>query len=217
MRTYIYADESGNFDFSRNVGATRFFVLTTVVINDYSVESDLLELRRELAWEGVELRDGFHATTDKQRVRDRVFGILSACDLRIDSTILEKRKATPEIRSTDLMFYKQAWFYHLRYVAPRVTSESDELLVVAASIGNKRERVAYLAEIQDAINQTSPAKTTKSAMWSAASDTCLQIADYCSWAIYRKWERSDTRSYKVIQNKIVSELETFRHGVTVYY
>jgi len=217
VRTYIYADESGNFDFSRNMGATRFFVLTTVVINDYSVESDLLELRRELAWEGVELRDGFHATTYKRRVRDRVFGIISACDLRIDSTILEKRNATPEIRSTDLMFYKQAWFYHLRYVAPRVTSASDELLVVAASIGNKRERVAYLAEIQDAINQTSPAKTTKSAMWSAASDTCLQIADYCSWAIYRKWERSDTRPYKVIQNKIVSELETFRLGETVYY
>ena len=217
MRTYIYADESGNFDFSRNVGATRYFLLTTVVIDDHSVESELLELRRELAWEGVELRDGFHATTDKQRVPDRVFSILNRHDFRVDSTILEKRKATPEIRSTDLMFYKQAWFYHLKYVAPRVTSASDELLVVAASIGNKRERASYLAEIQDAVHQTSPAKATKSAMWSAASDTCLQIADYCSWAIYRKWESSDTRSYQLIQDKIASELETFRFGETVYY
>ena len=148
MRTYIYADESGNFDFSLNVGATRFFLLTTVVINDHSVESELLELRRELVWEGVELKGGFHATTDKQRVRDRVFRILSRHDFRVDATILDKRKATPIIRSTDLRFYKQAWFYHLKYVTPRVVSALDELLVVAASIGNKREQTAYLSEIQ---------------------------------------------------------------------
>ena len=95
MRTYIYADESGNFDFSRNVGATRYFLLTTVVIDDHSVESELLELRRELAWEGVELRDGFHATTDKQRVPDRVFSILNRHDSRVGSTILWRSAKQP--------------------------------------------------------------------------------------------------------------------------
>ena len=100
MRTYIYADESGNFDFSRNAGATRYFLLTTVVINDHSVESELLELRRELAWEGVEIRRGFHGSEDNQQVRNKVFSILSEHDFRIDSTILEKQKAHPDIRMT---------------------------------------------------------------------------------------------------------------------
>jgi hypothetical protein len=27
------------------------------------------------------------------------------------------------------------------------------------------------------------------------SDPCLQVADYCTWAIQRKWERGDERSH----------------------
>lgn len=217
MRTYIYADESGNFDFSRNAGATRYFLLTTVVINDHSIEPELLELRRELAWEGVALSGGFHATTDKQRVRNRVFDILRRHDFRIDTTILDKRKAEPQIRSTDLQFYKQAWFHHMQYVAPRVVSSQDELLVVAASIGNKREQNAYLSAIQDVLNQTSPTNATRAEMWGADSDPCLQVADYCSWAIQRKWERSDLRSYQLVQDKIESEFDLFQPESTVYY
>ena len=37
-RIHVFADEAGNFDFSRNTGATRYFLLTTVVINDPSLE-----------------------------------------------------------------------------------------------------------------------------------------------------------------------------------
>ena len=217
VRTYIYADESGNFDFSRNAGATRFFILTTVVINDHSIESDLLELRRELAWEGLELSNGFHASEDNQYVRNKVFSILREHEFRIDATILDKRKAAPWIRSTDRLFYKYAWFRHMQYVAPSAVSSSDELLVVAASIGNKREQARYLSAVEDVMSQTSPTDTVKAAMWSAASDPCLQVADYCSWAVQRKWERSDTRSYELIQDKIASEFNLFQREYTAYF
>lgn len=60
-------------------------------MEDCSVGDRLLALRRELAWSGVQL-DQFHATSDKQRVRDRVFDLLAASDFRFDVTILDKRK-----------------------------------------------------------------------------------------------------------------------------
>ena len=217
MRTYLYADESGNFDFSRNVGATRYFLLTTVVINDHSVESELLELRRELAWEGVELGDGFHATTDKQRVRDRVFEILKRHEFRVDATILEKRKAQPSIRSTNERFYKHAWLFHMRYLARRVNASGEQLMVVAASLGNRKEQTTHLYDIQDVMSQTVFTSNRKVAMWPAASDPCLQVADYCAWAIQRKWERSDTRSYDLIKDKITSERDFFSSGTVLYY
>ena len=97
LRTYIYADESGNFDFSLKSGASRYFILTTVTMTDLTAENELLELRRELAWEGLALRDGFHATEDKQAVRDRVFEILVRHNFVVDATIVEKRKAQPNI------------------------------------------------------------------------------------------------------------------------
>ena len=66
MRVYVYGDESGNFDFGDQEGASRYFILTTVVVRDHAIESDLLELRRELVWEGEPLGGGFHATDDKR-------------------------------------------------------------------------------------------------------------------------------------------------------
>ncbi len=217
MPAYIYADESGNFDFSPRNGASRFFLLTTVVINARAIEPDLLELRRQLAWDGLSLTGGFHASEDNQIVRNRVFGILGKHDFRIDTTILEKRKAEPQIRATDMQFYKFAWFSHMRQVAPRVVSPSDSLLVVAASIGNKREQTALISDLQDVMNQTSPTSAVKTAMWQATSDPCLQVADYCSWAIFRKWERSDTRAYEIIADKIGLENDLFSSGNTFYY
>lgn len=217
MPAYIYADESGNFDFSLRNGASRFFLLTTVVINDHAIEPDLLELRRQLAWDGLSLTGGFHANHDKRFVKSRVFEILSKHDFRIDVTILEKPKAEPRIRTTDMQFYKFAWFSHMRQVAPRVVAPSDSLLVVAASIGNRREQAALISDLQDVMNQTSPTSAVKTAMWTAASDPCLQVADYCSWAIFRKWERSDTRAYEIIADKIGLETDLFSSGNAFYY
>jgi hypothetical protein len=48
---YVFADEAGNFDFSSNPGASRYFILTTVTLSgDCSLGDDLMRLRRELAW-----------------------------------------------------------------------------------------------------------------------------------------------------------------------
>ena len=30
------------------------------------------------------------------------------------------------------------------------------------------------------------------------ADVNLQVADYCAWAAYRRWERKDDRSYRII-------------------
>jgi len=47
MRTHIYADESGNFDFTNGPGASRYFILASVATTDHAAETALLELRRQ--------------------------------------------------------------------------------------------------------------------------------------------------------------------------
>ena len=217
MRTYIYADESGNFDFSRNVGATRYFLLTTVVTNDHSIESELLELRRELAWEGVEIRRGFHAVNDSRQVRRRVFNALSKCDLRIDATILEKSKAAPRIRPTEAYFYGFAWYHHLIEISIKGIPYSDELLITAASIGTNEMKTNFNTAVETAKTTLFPQTALKTTMWSAPSDICLQVADYCSWAIFRKWEHGDERAFQLIADKIEVENNLFSSGGIEYY
>ena len=219
MRRCIYADESGNFDFRIASGASKYFILTTVVMDDDSkVASALLDLRRELAWKNDHtLIMGFHASEDKPFVRDAVFSTLQAHNFRVDATILEKRKAQPRLRPTPTRFYKYAWLYHMRFIANKVATRQDEVLVVAASVGTKQKTAAFGDAIKDVMNQVAPTGGAKSVTWSARSDYCLQIADYCSWAIQRKWERGDDRAYQQIQNKVASEYDLFKPGSRFYY
>ena len=217
MRRYVFADEAGNFDFSDKNGASEFFILTTVTADSPTIGDELLALRRSLAWKGVALESNFHATEDPQAVRDEVFQLLSEHDLRIDSTILEKRKTQPHLADDKERFYKTAWYLHFKYVAPRITSSvSDELLVLAAQIGTKKRRKAIRLAISDVVGQSTDC-SWEVAFWPAGSDPCLQVADYCCWAIQRKYERADVRSYDLISDKIASEFQPFSIGPTTYY
>ncbi|BEP13272.1 hypothetical protein acdb102_15830 [Acidothermaceae bacterium B102] len=212
---HLFADEAGNFDFRDRVGASNYFILGTVTLTDTAVGDRLLQLRRDLAWQGVGLESCFHASEDKQVVRDAVIRLLAEADFRADFTILEKRKTVP-YRQNDEGLYKLAWFRHMMWISRRIVKAEDELLVVAASIGTRKRRRAIRLSIEDVINQTTLAPW-EVAFWPAESDPCLQVADYVTWAVQRKWETGDCRSYDLISHKISTEYDYFKSGSTYYY
>ena len=216
-RLYVFADESGDLVFSRNGQASRYFILVTMGALDCAVGDTLQALRRELAWQGIGLDREFHATEDLQAVRDKVFPLIADHRLRIDATILEKSKAHPHLRSTSERFYQYAWHFHFKRLAERFERKFDEVLVVSATIGTKRERKVFRAAVVDVAAQALPRVTHQVAAWQAGSDPCLQAVDYCSWAIGRKWERGDDRSHQLIATKIQSEFDLFSRGNVHHY
>ncbi len=173
--------------------------------------------RHTTPWEGYGLETEFHATKDLQAIRDRVFALLAAHPFRLDITLLEKVKAKPSIRTTKPRFYQYAWFLHWKYVAPQVINSDDEVLVVSASVGTKNERAAFRAAVLDVAQQFTPTAHLQVAAWTAASDPCLQVADYCARGQCLYWERADDRSYVLIKDRIHSEFAPFAIGTVDYY
>ena len=98
--------------------------------------------------------------------------------------------------------------------SPRST---DRLFVTAASLGTKRQRGTFHKAVDDVVDQVAPCRSHRVAFWPMESDPCLQVADYCTWAIQRKWERDDARSYVLIQNKVQSEFDVWAVGRSYYY
>lgn len=204
MDVYVFADEAGNFDFSERTGASRYFALATITLRDCAIGNDLLALRRELAWRGEHLTTEFHASDDPQSVRNEVFALIAAADFRIDATILDKRLAFSHLRD-ERSLYKMAWYLHFKHVAPQIVTTQDRLMVVAAGVGVKKQRKSFRNAVDDVVEQVAICRSHQVAAWPANNDPCLQIADYCTWAIQRKWERGDTRSYETIVDKIHTE------------
>jgi hypothetical protein len=214
---FIFADEAGCFTFNRAANVSRFFVLCTVLMEDCAVAADLLALRRKLAWEGQELGDFFHATTDQQAVRDAVFAAIVKHPFSVQATIMEKSKAQPQVKSSKPRFYQYGYFFHFKYgVSPNLGRES-EALVTTASIGTRKEKIAFEASVSDVMAQTKKTRKWKTDFMPCHADPCLQVADYCAWAIQRKWERNDPRSYDLIADRISYEFDLWARGTKHYY
>ncbi len=217
MRKYLFADESGCMTFKRAPNISRYFILCTVLMDPTTIGPELMHLRRELAWRGFNQDDCIHCTSDPQAVRDEVFALLAKHDFRIDATVLEKSKAQPQTRSTEIRFYQYAWYYHFKHVGPRLFAPNDDALICAASLGTNKKRAGFRAAINNVVQQSIRSLSWKTAFWPAASDPCLLVADYCCWAIRRKWENGDERSYSIIQEKIATEFDLWRSGTRHYY
>jgi len=45
----------------------------------------------------------------------------------------------------------------------------------------------------------------------------LQVADYCCWAINRKWKDGEVRPYSKICDAVLTEFDVFDRGRKEYY
>jgi Protein of unknown function (DUF3800) len=215
--TFIFADEAGCFTFNRHPNVSKYFILCTVNMKNCGVGVDLLELRRTLAWEGAELNDYFHATVDKQIIRDRVFDGIAKHEFSVQATILEKSKAQSQVRVDKSRFYKTGYYFHFKFGISPMVDMNSETLITTASLGVKKERISFQNAVDDVMRQTQRVGKWRSDFMPSQADPCLQVADYCAWAMQRKWERNDSRSYDLIKDRVTYERDLWSNGTVHFY
>lgn len=196
----IWGDEAGNLDWGK--GGSKLFMVCTMVSNSVTLADQLTQLRRDLEEKGYPLPEGFHATEDKQTVRDEVYKVLAAHDIRVDATILTKANAYGYVRKDLDRFYKLAWYLHHKFVLPRVVPAKARPFVAIATLDVKKRRQLHAAALRDVVGQSLPGRDATCVHWASASHPCLQAADYCTWAIQRWRESGDPRSYHLIRDKV---------------
>ena len=213
---YIFLDEGGNFDFSPT--GTCYFTLTSVAMcRPFAVREPWDDYRHELLEFGRDV-EYFHCADDNRYIRDRLFGILYDCrqSLRIDSLIVEKAKTGPALQA-DQHFYPKMLGYLLRHVFEQLNGYS-EIIVITDTIPHQKKRKAVEKGVKQALKAMLPAGAKYRVLHQASrSHYGLQVADYCNWAIYRKWGSGETRYYDRISDVIHSEFDIFRTGTRRYY
>ena len=217
MDLYLFSDEAGDFTFNRNQNVSRYFIICTLTTENLSLGAALTRLRHELVWEGLPVADCFHATSDTQAVRDRVYAELMKHDFRFQATICEKSKAQPQVTRSKARFYQYPWYYHFKFGISRHVRDEDRLMVTAASIGSRRERESYLGALRGVMRQNLPRATWAVDFRPAMADPMLQAADYCAWAVQRAWERGDTRALDPLRDRFNYEYDLWSRGQHHHY
>lgn len=210
---YVFLDEGGNLDFSPT--GTRYFTLTLVTKErPFNAFQSLVNLRYDFIEEGLDI-EYFHATEDRQAVRNKVFRTITEelSEVTIDCMVVEKAKTIPPLQVAE-RFYPHMLGRLLKYVLERSLSKRHrEVVIFTDRIPVKRK----LKATEKAIKTTLKAMLPNSAAYrvyhhASMSNVYLQVADYCNWAILRKWTRNDLRSYRLIERMIRSEFEIFKNA-----
>ena len=212
---YVFIDVSGNYDFSST--GTKYFVMTGLTCTD--ICPGIIELHTIRHW----LIDGnfdveyFHATEDPQAVRNQVFDIVSKfIHVRIDSVIAEKSNIPASLQSTGQIypFMVEKLYNNLLGGGVEIGKSDKVFIFMDRESAHSRERESLVKGIKIYLSQHLPRTPYQILMHASMSHLYLQVVDYCSWAIYRKWEMSDRRSYDKIQLLMKSESIIFKKGET---
>lgn len=215
---YIFLDEGGNFDFSS--GGTPYFTLTSVTTRrPFTLHNALDELKHEYLEQGLPLL-AFHCANDNKATRQRVFDCIQQHldSLRIDSVIVEKCKTGPSLRAPE-RFYPQMLGHLLQYVMKgQPAKDAERVVVITDSIPIKRKQKAVEKAVKQTLAQMLPNGVSYSLLHHpSCSHYGLQVADYCNWALFRKWQKGETHYYNKVRPWLVSEFDIFRQGTTSWY
>jgi hypothetical protein len=159
----------------------------------------------------------FHAVTDSNAVRTEVFNLLKTHKFDVDITLLQKQKAEPQTHWDEAEFYRYAWYYHAKYLLPKVFAKSKGIFICAAALETRKGKAAFRNAFHQVVEQTAIHSDFVLDFPFAVADPCLQIADYFAWAVQRRWEHGKEDFYQHAQPFIRSEFDLWKNGPTLYY
>jgi hypothetical protein len=224
---HIHIDESGNFVFSPK--GSRFYIFTTAwTYNPSPLAASLSNMRFQLIKEGhfrlgvIDDLCGFHACNDPKPRRNAVIQrIIQHGDWNFASLIVEKNHVNPVLYDPN-EFYPKFLKMVLRFVLKgRVRPLTQQVLIYTDTLpmGSKKESSAVNTTIKSECQKQLNGVPFRVMHHTGDSNYWIQVADYCSWAINRKYECGETEAYDLLRPRLAAtELAlTAKGDGTVYY
>jgi hypothetical protein len=215
----VFIDISGDYEWSDK--GTPYLVVTSVLCsNIHLMTSELYQLKHKLISDGFNI-ERFHACDDCYEIKNKVFGLISQCThIRIDSIIVDKRKINKALRPK-VRLYPELLTQLLKYpFNPLVVDISNFDFVTIFTDRencNRKEKGAIKKAIGQNLSKYLSGIPYMLCIHSSHSHPYLQVTDYCSWAIHRKWTSEEDKYYNKIKGFIKSEFPIFAVGETTYY
>lgn len=189
----LFLDEAGNFDFSEK--GTPFLMVCATLLDISAVRSgELSRLRYELNAQGHDI-ESFHASANTPYVRGAFMRRLTAVGAGSQVFAIVLDKSTCPRPPEDL---SQVYVDLFKFVLAMSHPASGDCPVYADRVPLQRSRKA----IMKAVRQGAGRRAVY--FHSSASSLELQIADYCTWAVWRQMVSQDNKPMEAMGSPSVS-------------
>jgi hypothetical protein len=202
MLRYYFFDESGNLDFSPN-GSRYFFFGLLGTADPGFLTLALSDLRYQILAEGLDI-ECFHASDDRQAVRNRVFACLARVGgFELDFLVVDKRAVAEQWKDAAL-FYPHYGHLLMESALAR-HADARQTIIVTDRLPLQSKRKAHEKAFKTSLRNVLGDRPFSIIHQSSAAHAGLQAVDYCTWALQRKWRDDDARSFRVVERWVRSE------------
>lgn len=214
---YIFVDEAGDMDFSAK-GSKHYMFNFLVKRRPFNLHEYIANYRYSLLERNLDPLNGtrlnieaFHAHNDNKHIKEELFNIISTFDVgsvKAYSYILEKPKVDPGKRKEKQRFYIDNLSYSIQRLLDKIGIDKDFVIITdrLPVQQNKSKQVGALKKgIKEYIRRSGLKIRYDIFHHCSASSANLQIVDYISWAIYRKYEHHLDNYYENIKGYILDE------------
>lgn len=199
---YLYFDESGDLNFRES--GTSYYLFGVLVTRDPWPLVEALGHLRKTLYEGAFIPEYFHASEDLQEVRDKVFATICETAGFVYDVMIVEKNAVPDEFQERHTFYTFVADFVLRQTLARHPN-AEPVYLTTDTIPVKRKRASVIKGFKQCLSNELDNRRYEIGHHSSSAHACLQAADYLNWALFRKWERDDLRSYDLIQGFVRSE------------
>ena len=226
---YIFVDEAGDMDFSSK-GSTHYMFSFLIKKRPFNLHEYISSYRYSLLERNLDPLNGkkldieaFHAHKDNKYVKNELFNIISTFDVnsvKIYSYILEKPKVAPEKRKEKEWFYIDNLSYSIQRLLDKLNIDKNFIIITdrLPVHKNKNKQIGALKKgIKEYLKNKQLNIRYDIFHHCSASSSNLQIVDYVSWAIFRKFEHKDDSYYKRIEKYLIGLDEMTKDRKEVHY
>ena len=238
--TYFFVDESGDTTFynrkgewivGKEEGASKILLMGFIRTTEPEfLRKKLNNLKNEILNDEY-LKDipsmrktkmAFHAKDDCPEVRYKVFKLIK--ELPFSCNIVVARKTEHVFKKFDGDTQK-LYDSLITNLFKNVLHLSTNNYIYIATRGNKKRQEPLENAIQDSLLYTEEKLNTtidsvqKVLPQTPSGEACLQIVDYCNWAIQRAFLQNDMRYYNFLKEKfgLIVDLYDYKKGWKNFY
>lgn len=203
---YILLDESGDLGFSVNKRSSKYFIVSAIITdNKRRLEKIVKNVHRGLSRKYMKV-GVLHAYQEKAVDRQRLLKRLNNLQCDIMAIILDKEKVHRKHHDAKSELYNSTTSILLDKLFKKQPNILSSPIILIAS---QRETNRFLNEnfrkyIVDQVNDSYKVDIQVQ-ISTPYAEKSLQVVDFVSWALYRKYENSDDSYYNIIKDKIIVE------------
>jgi hypothetical protein len=214
---YIFLDESGclGFNFTKKK-TSKFFVISFLFVRDErkrSLEKIIRKIYEGFTAKELKKRSNcLHCYKEKPATRIKLLNMLNSKNSAIMAIYLDKKKVYSRLHDEKQVLYNYITNILLDRIFTKklIPKEDSKQIILVAS---RRETNQALNEnfkyyLENQVNKNHAAKIEVE-IKPPHTEKCLQLVDFVSWAIFRKYEHGDDFYANLIKSSIVEEKSLF--------